>query len=466
MSLFRTKSVDHLIRASQNQHGLKRALGPLDLTLLGIGAVIGTGIFVLIGKGALTAGPALMLSFVLAAVACILAALCYAEFASTIPAAGSIYTYTYATMGELAAWIIGWDLMLEYGLATSAVSAGWSGYVQAFLAGIGLHLPAALTAAPGSVPGVDTWFNLPAFIIMMIITSVVAFGIRESARFNNVMVALKVVVVVLVIVVGARHVDTANWTPFAPYGTQGIFKAGAVMFFAFLGFDAVTNAAEEARNPARSLPIGLLGSISICTLLYVAVAAVMTGILPYQRFAEGIDHPVALALQLAGEHWVGGFITLGAVVGMTTVILVMLYGQTRITFAMSRDGLLPKKLSELHPTHNTPFFNTWVIGIVFGLIAALLPLDFLAELINIGTLAAFTLVALAVLILRRTRPDLPRGFRCPGSPYIPVLTMAVCIFLMIQLDPLTWICFVVWSAIGLAVYFLYARRRSNLHTTS
>ncbi|MFT4172723.1 MAG: amino acid permease [Rhodocyclaceae bacterium] len=462
MSLIRTKSVDHLLQTAAT-HGLKKALGPFDLVLLGIGAVIGTGIFVLVGTGALMAGPALMLSFALAAVACVLSALCYAEFASTIPVAGSIYTYSYATMGELPAWIIGWDLMLEYGLATSAVSAGWSGYMQSLLSAVGIHLPTVLTAAPGAVEGVATWFNLPAFLIMMAITAVVSFGVRESARFNNLMVIIKVLVVVLIIVVGARHVDTQNWTPFLPFGANGVFNAAAVMFFAFLGFDAITSAAEEARNPARSLPIGLLGSVTICTVLYMAVAAVMTGILPYQRFAEGIDRPVALALQVAGEHWVAGFISLGAIVGMTTVILVMLYGQTRITFAMSRDGLLPAKLSEVHPKHNTPFFNTWAIGIVFGLIAALVPLNFLAELINIGTLAAFTMVAMAVLILRRTRPDLKRGFRCPGSPVIPVMAMAACVFLMIHLQWLTWVCFIAWSLIGLVVYFTYARKRSLLH---
>ncbi|WP_042265505.1 amino acid permease [Paraburkholderia heleia] len=461
MSLFRKKNVEHMLQASAQGAGLKKALGALDLTFLGIGAIIGTGIFVLTGTGAVQAGPALMIAFLIAAVACCFAALAYAEFASTIPVAGSIYTYSYATLGELAAWVIGWDLMLEYGLATSAVSVGWSGYLQSLLSGFGLTLPAALSAAPGAVPGVHTLFNLPAFLVMMAITALLSVGVRESTRINNIMVAIKVTVVLLVIAVGVFHVTPANWHPFMPNGWRGVFGAAAVMFFAFIGFDSVSSAAEEVKNPRRDLPIGIIASLAVCAVLYVAVAAVVTGIVPSPRFAH-IGHPVSFALQVAGENWVAGFIDLGAVLGMLTVILVMSYGQTRIIYAMSRDGLLPARLSKVHPRFATPFFTTWLVGIFFGLIGALVPLNVLAELINIGTLAAFSMVSIAVLVLRRTHPHLPRAFRCPGVPVVPVLAVASCLFLMINLQPLTWIAFLVWTAFGLIVYFGYSRRHSRL----
>jgi APA family basic amino acid/polyamine antiporter len=462
MSLFRKKNLDQMVAQSQSPGGLKKVLGPLDLVLMGIGAIVGTGIFVLTGTGALTAGPALTLSFVIAAFACGLSALCYAEFASTVPVAGSIYTYTYATMGELVAWMIGWDLLLEYGLATSAVSVGWSGYFQSLLGGFGIHLPAALSAAPGSVPGVDTLFNLPALVIMLVITAMLSWGVRESARLNGVMVAIKIGVVLLFIVVGARHVEPANWQPFMPFGMNGTMSAAALVFFAFIGFDAVTSAAEEVKQPARDLPIGILGSLFVCTVLYVVVSAIMTGIVPFQQFA-GVDHPVSLALQYAKENWVAGFVDLGAIVGMTTVILVMSYGQTRVLYAMSRDGLLPARLSSVHPKFGTPFFATWVVGIVFGLIAALVPLGVLAELINIGTLAAFCLISVAVVVLRKTRPDLPRAFRCPAVPWVPALAILSCVGLMTFLSATTWIAFGIWLACGLLIYFGYARSRSLLH---
>jgi APA family basic amino acid/polyamine antiporter len=462
MSLFRTKDLDKMIHSSRTNTGLQRTLGAMDLTLLGVGAIVGTGIFVLTGSGALLAGPGLSLSFILAAVACGFAALCYAEFSSTVPVSGSIYTYSYATMGEIVAWIIGWDLMLEYGLATSAVSVGWSGYMQSLLSGFGITLPAVLTAAPGAVPGVATWFNLPAFCILLVITGLLSVGIRESARANNVMVFIKVAVVLLFIVVGAGHVQPANWQPYLPFGYNGVFNAAAIVFFAFIGFDAVTSAAEEVKNPARALPVGIIASLGICALLYVVVAAIMTGIVPFAKF-DGVDHPVSLALQYAGENWVAGFVDLGAIIGMTTVILVMTYGQTRILFAMSRDGLLPKKLSSIHPHFATPFFTTWLVGVVFAFIAALIPLNILAELINIGTLMAFSLIAVAVLVLRRTRPDLPRAFRCPGVPFVPLAAIGFCVFLMFHLQAVTWIAFLCWLAIGFAVYFGYARKRSLLH---
>ncbi|AOK28168.1 amino acid permease [Burkholderia singularis] len=460
MSLFRKKNVDRMIAGAQAA-GLKKALGAVDLTFLGIGAIIGTGIFVLTGTGAVQAGPALMLSFVIAAIACGLSALSYAEFSSTIPVAGSIYTYSYATLGELAAWIIGWDLMLEYGLAASAVSVGWSGYLQSLLQGFGLSLPTALTAAPGALPGVVTWFNLPAFAVMLVITTLLSIGIRESTRVNNLMVFVKVAVVLLVIVVGAFHVTPANWKPFMPHGLSGVFGAAAVMFFAFIGFDAVSSAAEEVKNPKRDLPIGIIASLAVCAFLYVSVAAIATGIVPWSNYAN-VSHPISYALQVAGQKWVAGFIDLGAVVGMLTVILVMSYGQTRIVYAMSRDGLLPGALSRVHPRFATPFLTTWLVGLFFGLIAALIPLNVLAELINIGTLAAFSMVSVAVLVLRRTHPHLPRAFRCPGVPVVPLLGVAACLFLMLNLQPTTWIAFVVWLVIGLVVYFAYSRRHSKL----
>lgn len=462
MSLFRTKNLDDMIAHSKKPGGLAKVLGPFDLVLMGIGAIVGTGIFVLTGTGALTAGPALSLSFVVAAVACCFAALCYAEFASTVPVAGSIYTYSYATLGELAAWMIGWDLLLEYGLAAAAVSVGWSGYFQSLLAGFGITLPAALTAAPGALPGVTTFINLPALVIMLLLTAMLGWGVRESARLNNIMVAIKVGVVLLFIIFGARHVQPANWQPYMPFGYHGMLSAAALVFFAFIGFDAVTSAAEEVKKPSRDLPIGIIGSLAVCAVLYVVVSAIMTGIVPYQKFL-GVDHPVSLALQYAGENWIAGFVDLGAILGMTTVILVMAFGQTRIIFAMSRDGLLPKRLSTVHPRFHTPFFATWLVGIVFGLIAAVIPLNILAELINIGTLAAFTMVSIAVVVLRKKRPDLPRAFRCPGVPYVPALAVILCVGLMTFLSWVTWMAFTIWLVIGLVIYFGYARRRSLLH---
>ena len=462
MSLFRTKNLDDMIAHSKKPGGLAKVLGPFDLVLMGIGAIVGTGIFVLTGTGALTAGPALSLSFVVAAVACCFAALCYAEFASTVPVAGSIYTYSYATLGELAAWMIGWDLLLEYGLAAAAVSVGWSGYFQSLLSGFGIALPVALTAAPGALPGVTTFINLPALVIMLLLTAMLGWGVRESARLNNIMVAIKVGVVLLFIIFGARHVQPANWQPYMPFGYHGMLSAAALVFFAFIGFDAVTSAAEEVKKPSRDLPIGIIGSLAVCAVLYVVVSAIMTGIVPYKKFL-GVDHPVSLALQYAGENWIAGFVDLGAILGMTTVILVMAFGQTRIIFAMSRDGLLPKRLSTVHPRFHTPFFATWLVGIVFGLIAATIPLNILAELINIGTLAAFTMVSVAVVVLRKKRPDLPRAFRCPGVPFVPALAVILCVGLMTFLSWVTWMAFSIWLVIGLVIYFGYARRRSLLH---
>jgi len=463
MSLTRKKDISAMIAASQRGTGLARNLGAIDLTFLGIGAIIGTGIFVLTGTGALTAGPGLIVSFILSAIACALAALAYAEFASTIPVSGSVYTYTYATMGEIFAWIIGWNLILEYGLASSAVAAGWSGYFQSLMAGFGLQLPTALTAAPGAVEGQATFFNLPAFLIVTLITLLLSVGIKETKRVNNIMVVIKLAVVVLFIVVGVGYVEPTNWTPFTPFGWNGVFSGAAIVFFAYIGFDAVTSAAEEVRDPQKNLPRGIIGSLAVCTVLYVIVAAIMTGIVPYQQFA-GVDHPVSLALQLAGQNWVAGFVDLGAILGITTVILVMTYGMVRLAFAISRDGMFPKVLSEIHPKSKTPFKATWMIGLGSATIAGFVPLNVIADLVNMGTLAAFVLISVAVLILRKTQPDLPRAFKCPGMPYVPIAAIASCLFLMFNLKIETWIAFFIWFAIGLVLYFAFARRNSNLAT--
>lgn len=462
MSLLRKKDVHQMMAASQGAGALRKELSAFDLTMLGIGAIIGTGIFVLTGTGATVAGPGLVLSFIIGAIACGFAALCYAEFAAMLPVSGSTYTYAYATLGELVAWIIGWDLMLEYLLASSAVSVGWSGYFQSLLAGFGVHLPDALTAAAGARPGVDTFFNLPAFVIAMLVTALLAFGIKESKRVNNVVVLIKVAVVLVFIAVAVWHVKPANWSPALPYGMDGVFHGAAIVFFSFLGFDAVTCAAEEVKNPDKDIPRGVLWSLGICSLLYVVVSAIMTGIVPYMQF-KGIDHPVSLALQVAKLDWFAGFVDLGAILGMLTVILVMTYGQTRILFAMSRDGLLPKIFSDVHPTYGTPYKATWLIGTVIALIAGFVPLGTLAELVNIGTLAAFSLIAAAIIVLRKREPNLPRKFHCPGVPYVPALAIVFCVFLMSQLSWLTWVCFVVWLLIGLVVYFGYSRQRSLLH---
>jgi basic amino acid/polyamine antiporter, APA family len=462
MGIFRKKSISDLVAASKTGTTLNKELGTWDLTMLGIGAIIGTGIFVLTGAGALTAGPALIISFVIAGLACLFAALSYAEFASTVPVSGSVYTYTYATLGEFLAWIIGWDLILEYLLAVSAVSVGWSGYFQSLLKGFGIHIPATLSAAPGAVPGLTSYFNLPAFLIVMLITFLLSVGVKQSKRVNNIMVVIKVAVVILFIVVAFGYVKPANWTPFTPFGMEGIFAAAALVFFAFIGFDAIASAAEETKNPNKDLPKGIIYSLLICTFLYVIVTGIMTGVVPYPDFKGNEDHPISLVLQMAGQNWVAGIVDVGAILGMTTVMLVMLYGQTRVSYAMSRDGLLPKFFRTVHKKYRTPYGSTWFFGIVAALMGALIPLDELAKLVNIGTLSAFVLVSVAVLVLRRTQPDLPRAFRCPGVPWIPLLAIIFCGFLMAQLDGDTWVRFIIWLGIGAAVYFLYSKRHSKL----
>lgn len=447
--------------ATDQKNGLRRDLSFWDLIFLGVGAIIGTGIFVLTGTGALLAGPALTLSFLLAGITCAFAALAYAEFASTVPVSGSVYTYSYVTLGEFPAWIIGWDLALEYLFAASTVSVGWSGYFQHFLKGFDLSLPAFLTAAPGVKDG--SMFNLPAFLIILLISCLLSLGIKASKHMNNIMVIVKIMIILLFIGVGIFYIKPTHWTPFAPFGASGVLAASAIVFFAFIGFDAVSSAAEETKNPQKDLPKGILSSLAICTLLYVLVSAVVTGTTNYQLL-KGIDHPISKVLEVVGQNWIAGFIDLGAILGMTTVLLVMLYGQIRISYAMSRDGLIPKIFSKTHSTFRTPFYSTWFFGFIAGLIGGLIPLERLAQLVNIGTLFAFTMVSLSVLILRYQQPDLHRSFRCPGVPYVPILAILCSIFLMFQLYAITWIAFGIWIMLGVILYFSYSRKKSHLHT--
>lgn len=461
MDILRKKPISQLMTEAHGQdHGLKKALGAMDLVMLGIGAIIGTGIFVLTGVAAAKhAGPGLVISFMISGLACGFAALAYAEFASSVPVSGSAYTYSYASLGELLAWIIGWDLVLEYALASSAVAVGWSGYFVTLLKGFGLHLPAWAISAPGAAPG--GLINLPALLIVLTITALLSRGIRETAKFNNLMVAIKIAVVLLFIAVAVWHVKPTNWVPFLPFGFKGVLNGAAIVFFAYIGFDAVSTAAEEVKNPQRDLPIGIIGSLIVCTILYIVVAAILTGVVPYTQLDT--PAPVALALQLINQNWVAGFVSAGAIAGITTVLLVMLYGQTRVFYAMSRDGLLPTKFSKIHPKFQTPFQTTWMVGVVSALMAAFVPLNELAEMVNIGTLSAFVLVSAAVIAMRRSNPDLPRAFRCPGVPYIPILAILFCFTLMAQLPAITWIRFVVWLAIGFVIYFLYGYRHSKMN---
>lgn len=461
MDLFRKKSLSDLMeQASGKGSSLKKALGGFDLTMLGIGAIIGTGIFVLTGVAAAKhAGPALILSFILSGLACVFAALCYAEFASSVPVSGSAYTYSYATFGELVAWILGWDLILEYGLAVSAVASGWSGYFQGLLAGFNIHLPTAITSAYD--PSKGTIIDLPAILIIFLIASLLIKGVRESARLNNVMVLIKVAVVLLFLIVGVGYVKPANWSPFMPFGFSGVATGAATVFFAYIGFDAVSTAAEEVRNPQRNMPIGIIASLAICTVLYIAVSLVLTGIVPYTML--DVKNPVAFALQFVHQDWVAGFISLGAITGITTVLLVMMYGQTRLFFAMSRDGLLPKALGEVSPKTQTPVKSTLIVATLCSVFGGLVPLNKLAELTNFGTLFAFIVVSVGVMVLRKKNPDLPRAFRVPMVPLIPILAIIFCGYLLVSLPVFTWIGFVIWLIIGIAVYFSYGRYNSVLN---
>ena len=476
-NLFQTKSIEQLV--GDVEHGgraLRRSLSALDLTLLGVGAIIGTGIFVLTGTAAANqAGPAITMSYLAAGQACGVSARCYAEFASMIPIAGSAYTYAYATLGELVAWMIGWDLILEYAVGSMTVAIGWSGYMQRLLAGFGVTLPMSLGAAPPV--GI---INLPAVLIVLGIMVLLVIGVRESARFNAVMVAIKVVAVLFFLAAGVSYVEPANWTPFMPYGMPGVMAAAAVVFFAYIGFDAVSTTAEEAKNPQRDLPIGIITSLVVCTVLYLAVGAVLSGIVPvveYRAVADALpgvaqvpiedsvkflNAPVAYALSVIGLDWAAGLVSAGAVAGITSVLLVMLMSQPRIFFAMSRDRLLPTGVSKVHPRFGTPYITTIITCVIVAIVAGLTQIQVVGEMTSIGTLFAFVVVCAAVLRLRVTRPEAKRPFRVPFGPIFPVMGILACSYLMLSLPVLTWVRFLVWLDIGMVIYWFYGRTHSPL----
>lgn len=476
-NLFKTKSIEQLV--GDVEHGgksLRRSLSAWDLTLLGIGAIIGTGIFVLTGTAAANqAGPAITLSYLAAGLACAFAALCYAEFASMIPIAGSAYTYAYATLGELVAWMIGWDLILEYAVGSLTVAIGWSGYMQRLMAGFGIVLPQAL----GAPPPVGI-INLPAVIIVLLIMILLIIGVRESARFNAAMVAIKLVAVLFFLAAGITYVEPSNWTPFTPYGWPGIMAAAAVVFFAYIGFDAVSTTAEEAKNPQRDLPIGIIASLVICTVLYLAVGMVLSGIVPVIQFrsvesalpgvpmvdqAESVkflNAPVAYALAFINQGWAAGLVSAGAVAGITSVLLVMLMSQPRIFFSMSRDRLLPQGVSRVHPRFGTPYITTIITCVLVSAFAAFTNIQAAGEMTSIGTLFAFVVVCAAVLVLRVQRPEAKRPFRVPLGPVFPVLGILSCAYLMLSLPIITWIRFLGWLDLGMIIYWFYGRTHSPL----
>src|ERR1035438_7023420 len=508
MNLFRRKSVTDLQAEALTDHSLKRALGPVNLTALGIGAIIGTGIFVLTGTvAAQNAGPAVILSFVLAGLASIFAALCYSEFASLVPMSGSAYTYGYATLGELFAWIIGWDLALEYAVGAIAVSVGWSGYMVSFLrdfgiqippelsAARGIHLielPAALAAAlkikvgwtvlggelanqikaagtdPASLHQVTAIFNLPAVIIVAIVTVLLVIGIRESAGFNNLIVFLKLAVVLLFIVGAAKAINPAHWHPFIPantgkwgsFGWSGVMRGASLVFFAYIGFDAVSTAAQEAKNPRRDVLIGIIGSLLVCTVLYILVSGIATGVVPYQQL--DVPEPIALVADHANMGWMARIIKLGAIAGLSSVILVMMLGQTRVFWSMSRDGLLPPFVSRVHPRFKTPWLITIVTGVVVAFFGAVLPVRDAGNLCNIGTLLAFVIVSVGVLVLRVREPDLQRKFKVPAIWFVAPMGALSAFALMLYLPLMTWVRLLVWFLIGMVIYFSYGRRHSKL----
>ena len=472
MSLFVRKDLASLL-AEAGSGTLRRELGPLDLVTLGIGAVIGTGIFVLAGTAASQhTGPALTLSMILAGIACAFAGLCYAELASMIPVAGSAYTYAYATMGELVAWIIGWDLVLEYSLSSSTVAVGWSAYAVALVREMGIGIPARLTGAPGTLvtladgSSATALFNLPAVLICLAITALLVIGIRESARVNTTIVIIKVAVLALFVAVGIRYINRANLHPFIPpntgqfgsFGWSGILRGAGIIFFAYIGFDAVSTASQEAKNPGRDIPIGILVSLAICTVIYIAVGLVMTGIVPYAKL--NVASPLALAAESTALPWLPPVVNIGAICGISSVILVNMLAQSRIFYSMSRDGLLPPLFARLHPRFRTPHVTTIITGVLIAIASGLFPITVLGLLVSMGTLLAFAIVCTGVLILRKTAPDTPRPFRTPGMPWVPVVGTLICLYLMTGLPLPTWIRLFVWLAVGLTIYFSYGRFRA------
>ena len=506
-NLFATKPIDLILSESQEegQHALKRALGATNLITLGIGAIIGAGIFVLTGAAAAKyAGPAIVLSFILAGFACAFAGLCYSEFASLIPIAGSAYTYGYATLGEIFAWIIGWDLILEYAFGAATVASGWSGYVNSFLQDFGIHIPPVLTATPGTqlvmyngrwerlatilpvlhargvdpsgLPHVQGVFNLVAFLAIALVTYILVVGIKESANFNSAIVIIKVAIVLAFIAIAGafllKHPETAraNWHPFIPpnsgefgrYGWSGVARGAAVIFFAYIGFDAVSTAAQEARRPQRDMPIGILGSLVICTILYILVSGLLTGLVPYG--ALDVPDPVAVGIDHTGIRWGSILVKIGAIAGLGSVMLVMLLGQSRVFFSMSRDGLLPEWAGSVHPRFRTPWICSITVGIFVAIFASLVPIGILGELVSIGTLLAFVIVCAGVWILRVRRPQLDRPFQTPWVPFVPIMGILVSGLMMVSLPRDTWLRLVIWLAIGMFIYFGYGRHHSRVQT--
>ncbi len=492
--LLQTKNIDKLIEAAEApDKRLRKTLGPWSLTALGVGAVIGSGIFILTGTaaagetlsrhsilhapvmdlilygreavstiGRAGAGPGISLSFLLTAIACSFAALCYAELASMIPIAGSAYTYAYATLGEIFAWIIGWDLILEYAVSNMAVAVGFSAYFNDLLQNLfGIHLPAQLTGpiiAGGQLTG--NWFNVPALIVLLVLTWILVRGVRESAKTNNIMVAVKVGAILIFVFGAARAVQVENWHPFMPNGFTGVLTGAAIVFFTYIGFDSVSTAAEECRNPQRDLPFGIVASLVVCTILYVSVALVLTGVANWKTL--GTAAPVADVLRMLGYDSIRRWVVLGAVVGMLSSLLVFQYGQARVWFAMSRDGLLPRAFSKVHAVHRTPHVSTWVAGLVVGIPAGIWDIGTFADLANIGTLFAFIVVSVGVIVLRRSQPERKRGFRMPGVPWLPGISVAGCLVLMLSLPLETWVRFGVWLVVGLGIYQLFGRKHSEL----
>ena len=486
MNVFRTKSVEQSIAdTDEPQHRLKKTLGSLDLTIFGVGVMIGAGIFVLTGTVAATnSGPALAVSFAIAGLACGLAALCYAEFASTVPVAGSAYTFSYATFGEIIAWIIGWDLVLEFTIGSAALATSFSGYLQTVLAGTPFEVPASVASVE------DGLFNLPAVLLALAVMVVLILGIKLSSVINQVVVAVKLGVVLLVIVAGVGLIDTDNYTPFIPrsqgvaegsggfldlplvssifgldpsvYGIAGVISGAAVVFFAFIGFDIVATTAEETRDPQRNMPRGILASLAIVTALYMAVSLVVTGVQSYSEIDPEDAAPLATAFNAAGVEWMGDVVAIGACIGLIVVSMILMLGQTRVGFAMARDGLLPQALAKVHPRFGTPYVFTAITGVAVAVLAGFVPLTELVNLVNIGTLFAFILVSAGVLVLRRSRPDLPRAFRVPAAPVIAGLAVLICFYLMLNLTGETWLRFFIWMVIGFVVYFAYGVRRSRL----
>ncbi|WP_099363893.1 APC family permease [Fredinandcohnia onubensis] len=457
--LFRKKDLGELLKKNGDIQ-LPQTLGAFDLMLLGVGAIVGTGIFILPGTVAAGhAGPGIVFSFIIAAIVCALAALCYSEFSSSVPVTGSAYTYVYVVFGEVVAWLVGWALLLEYGLAVAAVATGWSAYLSALLEGFNITIPKAISGSFNPADG--TYINIPAIVIIFATAYLLTLGIRESTKINMIMVFIKVGVILLFIGVGIFYVEPANWQPFLPFGMNGVISGAALVFFAYLGFDAVSSAAEEVKNPQRNMPIGIIGSLFICTILYGAVSLVLTGMVSYTKL--NVSDPVSYVMQIVHQDWVAGVISLGAVVGMMTVILVMSYGGTRLLYAFGRDGLLPKSMYELSKKHKTPVKNTWVFAAIVAFCAGFIPLSKLAELVNMGTLLAFTVVSIGILYLRKNKSLPSNGFKVPFYPFLPILSFLLCLFLMTQLSVFTWIACGVWFLFGLLFYFVYGKKHSVMN---